>query len=109
MAGAAIVGWWSFQNVDYGQTTFLGAIFDPTPTRPAPCAPRPAAAVLLLAFGLWRLVATPATPQVVGEDDPDFLRVRAILAAAEVAEPGSNLALLGDKRFLFSDSGGSRS
>ena len=31
--------------------------------------------------------------------------MRAILAKAEVAEPGSNLALLGDKRFLFSASG----
>jgi phosphatidylglycerol lysyltransferase len=66
-----------------------------------------AAAVLLLGIGIWRLLATPATPRVVGEDDPDFLRVRAILAAADVAEPGSNLALLGDKRFLFSASGGS--
>jgi phosphatidylglycerol lysyltransferase len=31
--------------------------------------------------------------------------VRAILASAEAAEPGSNLALRGDKRFLFSPSG----
>ena len=38
---------------------------------------------------------------------PTFSKVRAILAAAENAEPGSNLALLGDKRFLFSESGGS--
>ena len=51
------------------------------------------------------MVATAATPQVVGEADPDFQRVRHILAKAEVAEPGSNLALLGDKRFLFSASG----
>src|SRR5665213_2029938 len=64
-----------------------------------------AAPVLLLAVGVWRLLATAATPRVVGEDDPDFARVRAILAVAEAAEPGSNLALLGDKRFLFSTSG----
>ena len=31
--------------------------------------------------------------------------MRAVLAKAEDAEPGSNLALLGDKRFLFSPSG----
>src|SRR5262249_44778674 len=55
--------------------------------------------------GLWRLLATPATPPVVGEDDTDFSKVRAILAGADCAEPGSNLALLGDKRFLFSESG----
>jgi len=42
---------------------------------------------------------------VVGEEDPDFARVRAILAKAEDAEPWANLALLGDKRFLFSASG----
>ena len=107
MAGAAIVGWWSFQNVDYGQQTFLGAIFDPSADAARAVRSSAAAAVLLLAFGLWRLMATPAMPPVVGEDDPDFSRVRSILAAAEDAEPGSSLALLGDKRFLFSESGGS--
>jgi len=105
MAGAAIVGWWSFQNVDYGQQTFLGAIFDPSADAARAVRSSAAAAVLLLAFGLWRLMATPAMPPVVGEDDPDYSRVRSILAAAEAAEPGSSLALLGDKRFLFSESG----
>ena len=107
MVGAAIVGWWSFQNVDYGQKTVFGAIFDPGADAARAVRSSAAAAALLLAFGLWRLVATPATPKVAGEDDPDFLRVRSILASAEDAEPGSNLALLGDKRFLFSESGGS--
>ncbi|MEJ0064722.1 MAG: GNAT family N-acetyltransferase [Caulobacteraceae bacterium] len=107
MAGAAIVGWWSFQNVDYGQQTFLGAIFDPNADAARAVRSSAAAAVGLLAFGLWRLMATPAMPPVAGEDDPDFNRVRSILASAEDAEPGSNLALLGDKRFLFSESGGS--
>jgi phosphatidylglycerol lysyltransferase len=63
------------------------------------------AALALTAFGVWRLLASAATPPIVGEDDPDFARVRAILADAETARPGSNLALLGDKRFLFSTSG----
>jgi lysylphosphatidylglycerol synthetase-like protein (DUF2156 family) len=103
MAGAAIVGWWSFQNVDYGQKTWMGAIADADAARAIRSSA--AAAVLLLIFGLWRLLATPATPKVAGEDDPEFLRVRSILAGAEAAEPGSNLALLGDKRFLFSESG----
>jgi phosphatidylglycerol lysyltransferase len=105
MAGAAIVGWWSFSNVDYGGKTFLGAIFNPDADAARAVRSSAAAAVLLLGFGLWRLVATPATPKVAGEDDPEFLRVRSILAAAETAEPGHNLALLGDKRFLFSESG----
>jgi phosphatidylglycerol lysyltransferase len=60
---------------------------------------------LLIAAGVWRLVATAAPPPVVGETDPDFARVRAILARAEGAGPEAGLALLGDKRFLFSDSG----
>jgi lysylphosphatidylglycerol synthetase-like protein (DUF2156 family) len=107
IAGAGIVGWWSFQNVDYGQKTFLGAIFNPDADAARAVSSSAAAAVLLLAFGLWRLIATPATPRVAGEGDPDFSRVRAILAAAEVAEPASNLALLGDKRFVFSSSGSS--
>jgi phosphatidylglycerol lysyltransferase len=107
MVGAAIVGWWSFQNVDYGQKTFLGAIFSPDADAARAVRSSAAAAALLLAFGLWRLIATPAPPRVAGDHDPDFHKVRAILAAAENAEPGSNLALLGDKRFLFSESGGS--
>jgi phosphatidylglycerol lysyltransferase len=65
------------------------------------------AAVALFAFGLWRLLASAATPKITSETDPDFAKVRDILARAEVAEPASNLALLGDKRFLFSASGDS--
>ena len=105
LAGAAIVGWWSFQNVDYGQKSFIGAIFNPDADAARAVRSSAAAAVLLLAFGIWRLLATPATPKVAGDSDPEFLRVRSILAGAEAAEPGSNLALLGDKRFLFSESG----
>jgi phosphatidylglycerol lysyltransferase len=58
-----------------------------------------------MAFGLWRLVATPASPAVAGDHDPAFDQVRAILGEAERSSPDSNLALLGDKRFLFSASG----
>ena len=63
------------------------------------------AAVLLLAIGIWRLLVSPAKPPVMGETDPEFPRVQAILANAQCAEPWANLALRGDKRFLFSDSG----
>jgi len=105
MAGAAAVGLWSFQNVDYGQKTVLGAIFNPDADAARAVRSSAEAAALLLAFGLWRMIATPAMPKVAGEDDPEFLRVRSILATAEGAEPGANLALLGDKRFLFSQSG----
>jgi phosphatidylglycerol lysyltransferase len=62
-------------------------------------------AILFMVIGIWRLLSTPATPPVVGDDDPTFERVRAILASSEGAPPEANLALLGDKRFLFSQSG----
>lgn len=103
MVGAGLLGLWSFQHADYGDKPFWAVMADADAAR----AIRGwvGAAILLLAFGIWRLFASAATPKVVGEDDPELARVRAILAKAEEAEPGSNLALLGDKRFLFSPSG----
>ena len=103
MVGAGLLGLWSFQHADYGDKPFWAVMADADAAR----AIRGwvGAAILLLAFGIWRLFASAATPKVVGEDDPELERVRAILAKAEEAEPGSNLALLGDKRFLFSPSG----
>lgn len=64
-------------------------------------------ALLALGFGVWRLFATPQTPDVITEEDPGFQRVRCILSRAEEADPDANVALLGDKRFLFSESGDS--
>src|SRR5476651_1756136 len=72
VAGAGAVGWWSFQNVDYGQKTVFGAIFDPGADAARAVRSSAAAAVLLLVFGLWRMIATPAAPKVAGEDDHDF-------------------------------------
>ena len=103
LAGAGLIGWWSFQNLDYGNVSWLRVMADADAARAIRSSA--GAAVFLLAVGVWRLLATPATPAVAGEDDPDFNRVRGILATAETAEPSSNLALRGDKRFLFSESG----
>jgi phosphatidylglycerol lysyltransferase len=103
IAGAGLAGWWSFQNLNQAGASVLNELGDPDRAIRSSAG----AAVFLLAVGVWRLLATPATPRVVGESDPDFLRVRAILAEAECAEPASNLALRGDKRFLFSPSGAS--
>ena len=101
--GAGALGLWSFQNTDYGDQAFWKFMVDDDVAR----AIRGwvGAALALFALGIWRLVASAAPPKVVGETDPVFARVRAILARAETAEPLSNLALLGDKRFLFSASG----
>ncbi|HWE98524.1 MAG TPA: bifunctional lysylphosphatidylglycerol flippase/synthetase MprF [Caulobacteraceae bacterium] len=103
VAGAALAGWWSFQNLDYTDRSVLKVLSDHDAERAIRSLV--GAAVLLLGIGVWRLLATPATPAVAGEEDPDYGRVKAILAAAETAEPWANLALRGDKRFLFSPSG----
>ena len=103
VAGAGLLGLWSFEHADYGEMTWWRVMADADAARSL--RGWAGAAILLLVFGVYRLFASAATPPIVGEDDPDFPRIRAILASAESARPGSNLALLGDKRFLFSTSG----
>ncbi len=105
LAGVGLLGIWSFQHSDYADRPWWKVMADADAARAMRA--WAGAAIGLFGFGLWHLFATAATPPVVGEADPDFKRVRDILARAEVAEPGSNLALLGDKRFLFSASGDS--
>ncbi len=102
LGGAGLAGWWSFQNLDYGNVSVLKVMADQDAERALRSSA--GAAVLLLGFGVWRLLVTPAKPAVMGETDPEYSRVRAILAKAECAEPWANLALRGDKRFLFSPS-----
>jgi len=100
--GVALLGWWSFNHTEYVDKSFLRVLQD---DELRAIRSSVAAAIVLLAVGVWRLIATAATPAVVDDTDPDFDRVRAILAKAQDAEPSANLALLGDKRFLFSASG----
>lgn len=101
--GAGMIGLWSFENADYGDLPWWQVMADEDAARSLRA--WGGAAIALFAFGVWRLLGSAATPPIVGEADPDLDRVRAILAKAEVARPTSNLALLGDKRFLFSASG----
>ena len=103
VGGAALLGWWSFAHADYAGQPVWRVMADQDLTRAIRSSG--GAALFLLLFGVWRMFAMPATPPVAGDDDPDFDRVRAILHNAEWAQPDSNLALLGDKRFLFSPSG----
>ncbi|WP_421738555.1 phosphatidylglycerol lysyltransferase domain-containing protein [Caulobacter sp.] len=104
LAGAGLLGWWSFAHTEFADKSWMKVLADHDEAARA-IRSSVAAAIVLLAIGVWRLVSTPAMPAVVDDTDPDFARVRAILVTAEDAEPGSNLALLGDKRFLFSASG----
>ena len=103
MVGVAFCGWWTFTQTEYADKSWMRLMGDQDAARAIRSSI--AAAIVLLAIGVWRLISTAATPPVVDDTDPQFDRVRAILAKAEDAEPGSNLALLGDKRFLFSASG----
>jgi glycosyltransferase 2 family protein len=102
VGGVALLGWWSFNHTEYVDKSFLRVLQD---DELRAIRSSVAAAIVLLAVGVWRLIATAATPSVVDDTDPEFDRVRAILAKAQDAEPSANLALLGDKRFLFSASG----
>jgi glycosyltransferase 2 family protein len=101
--GAGLLGLWSYEHADYADRSWWRVMADADAARSIRA--WAGAALALLVFGLLRLFSTAATPPVVGEDDPHLDRVTAILAHAEQAEPGANLALLGDKRFLFSASG----
>lgn len=103
LIGAGVLGLWSFHNIDYGDQQWWRVMGDAEASRAIRSSV--GAGVVLLVIGLWRLFATPATPKIAGDHDPDFERVRAILASAVGAKPDAGLALLGDKRFLFSESG----
>ncbi|HEY0650554.1 phosphatidylglycerol lysyltransferase domain-containing protein [Phenylobacterium sp.] len=103
VVGAGMIGLWSFENADYGDLPWWQVMADEDAARSLRA--WGGAAIAFFAFGVWRLLGSAATPPIVGEADPDLDRVRAILAKAEMARPTSNLALLGDKRFLFSASG----
>ncbi|HEX4095509.1 MAG TPA: oxacillin resistance protein FmtC, partial [Caulobacteraceae bacterium] len=80
LVGAGVLGWWLFHNIDYGDQQLFRVMRD-DPSRAIRATV--GAGVVLLVLGLWRLFATPATPQIVGDHDPDFERVRAILDSAE--------------------------
>ncbi|WP_454759292.1 phosphatidylglycerol lysyltransferase domain-containing protein [Caulobacter segnis] len=104
LVGASLLGWWSFNHTEFADKSWIRVLQDHDEAARA-IRSSVAAAIVLLAVGIWRLIATAATPGVVDDTDPEFDRVRAILAKAQDAEPAANLALLGDKRFLFSASG----
>ena len=80
VAGAAIARLVVVPERRLWREELSGAMVDPAPTPPARCARRPAAAVLLLASASGGCWPRRRRPKVVGEDDPDFSRVRAILA-----------------------------
>jgi len=103
IVGTVSLGLWSFNNIGYSDELWWRVMADNDVSRSLRASA--GVGILFMVVGIWRLISTPATPPVVGDDDPTFERVRAILASSEGAPPEANLALLGDKRFLFSQSG----
>jgi phosphatidylglycerol lysyltransferase len=101
--GAFVLTFWSYSSLRIYDQLWWRLIGDADSARSLRAAT--GAALALMAIGVWRLFATPHTPKIIGDDDPDFVRVRAILANADEPDPEAQLALLGDKRFLFSRSG----
>ena len=83
VVGAGMIGLWSFQNVDYGDVPWWQAMADDDAARSL--RGWGGAAIALFAFGIWRLLGSAAAPPFVGEEDPDFDWVLAILAKAVVA------------------------
>ena len=101
--GAGVVAFWSFPSLRDYDDLWWRVLGDTDASRALRAVT--GAGLLTMAVGVWRLFSTTSTPAVIGEDDCDFHRVRKILAEAEEPEPDAKLALLGDKRFLFSESG----
>ncbi len=64
-----------------------------------------AAALMLGAIVGWSLVLKPARRNPSAPAPDDLARVEALLLAAENARPEAQLALLGDKSFVFADDG----
>ena len=66
------------------------------------------AAVAALMFGAivgWSFILTPARRDPAAPEPVDLARVDAMLATAEQPRPEAQLALLGDKSFVFADDG----
>jgi phosphatidylglycerol lysyltransferase len=60
---------------------------------------------ILLVFFIWRLIQPAPRPHQPDSTDDVLVKVKAAIAGADNPVSGSNLALIGDKAFLFSPSG----
>ena len=104
VAAVLWLGFFAFRNVAYRDELWWTFVAD----EGAPRLLRASVGVatLVLALFVWRLIRPRARIKV--RPNPEVLaRVEAIMAHAEDPAPDSHLAFLGDKQFLFSDSGAS--
>ncbi len=84
--------WWEFTLQDDASKFLRAAVI---------------AAAILLIFFVWRALHPPAAIDTPETSDDTLDKVRGIITRAENATAEASLALIGDKKFLFSDSGNS--
>ena len=102
MAAVCWLGFFVYRHVDYRDELWWTFVAD----EGAPRLLRAYVGVAALALGVfaWRLIQPRA--RITRPVDPALLEhVEAVLSSAENAAPDANLAYLGDKQFLFSQSG----
>jgi phosphatidylglycerol lysyltransferase len=102
--GTTWLGFFSYRHVDYANQLWWQFMLEDD----APRFLRATAGVIIAVVALGGLqLMRYAAPRPADEDDgaAGLERARAVLAAAETAATVGNLALLGDKSFLFSESG----
>lgn len=102
LAGAGWLGLFAYQHVEYRDDLWWTVVTD----EGAPRFLRASVgvAVLALALLLWRFTRPGPVVQPL-PDTATLDRAAAVIATAEDATPDANLALLGDKHLLFSESG----
>jgi phosphatidylglycerol lysyltransferase len=100
IAGSVILGFFAYRHVEYSNSLWWQ--FELNADAPRWLRASLAAAVVLTTFGLARLVR-PAPLDPPNATPDDLLRVRSIVAASN--RTIANVALLGDKRFLFHPEG----
>jgi len=100
LVGAAWLGLFAYRHVDYSSELWWRFAFDADVPRFLRAGVGVAMAAVVI--GVWRLLG-PAPPDDHPPSPAELEQVRDVVAASPRASAG--LALLGDKRFLLSDSG----
>ncbi len=102
-AGVVCLGLWNFRDVTYRHDLWWTFAFDAQASRFLRAVVVTFVVVLLVV--LWRGFAPPGAPPLPALDEGLRARLRSVLAGASSGYVDANLAFLGDKRFVFSDSG----
>ena len=101
--GLVWFGFWNFRAVEYRQDLWWTFAFDGQASRFLR-----SIVTVFVVFALalaWRSLSPPKAPATAILTPELRERLKAVIASAEVGYADANLALLGDKRFVFSDSG----